>query len=86
MAKPAYKFQMYKRLQVNIPKIYADAKKAADNKAVKRRSVKKAVEKNMAPAPSKNTTSTITMPIEPNVPVARPALHWSWKLELVSEG
>ena len=30
MAKPAYKFQMYKRLQVNIPKIYADAKKAAE--------------------------------------------------------
>ena len=31
MAKPAYKFQMYKRLQVNTPKIYAAAKKAAES-------------------------------------------------------
>ena len=30
MAKPAYKFQMYKRLQMNTPKIYAAAKKAAE--------------------------------------------------------
>jgi hypothetical protein len=30
MAKPAFKFQMYKRLQVNTPKIYAAAKKAAE--------------------------------------------------------
>ncbi len=30
MAKPEFKFQMYKRLQVNTPKIYADAKKAAE--------------------------------------------------------
>ena len=31
MAKPAYKFQMYKRLQVSTPKIYAAAKKAAES-------------------------------------------------------
>ncbi len=31
MAKPQFKFQMYKRLQANLPKIYADAKKAADS-------------------------------------------------------
>ena len=30
MAKPKYKFQMYKQLQANIPNIYAEAKKAAD--------------------------------------------------------
>ena len=30
MARPSFKFQMYKRLQVNTPKIYAEAKKAAE--------------------------------------------------------
>lgn len=30
MAKPKFKFQMYRTLQANIPSIYADAKKAAD--------------------------------------------------------
>ncbi|MGE5485239.1 MAG: hypothetical protein ACM3X4_09495 [Ignavibacteriales bacterium] len=30
MATPKYKFQMYKQLQANIPNIYAEAKKAAD--------------------------------------------------------
>jgi hypothetical protein len=30
MAKPQFKFQMYKRLQLNMPKIYAEAKKAAE--------------------------------------------------------
>jgi hypothetical protein len=30
MARPQFKFQMYKRLQVNTPKIYAEAKKAAE--------------------------------------------------------
>lgn len=30
MAKPNYKFQMYRQLQANIPNIYADARKAAD--------------------------------------------------------
>jgi len=30
MSKPKYKFQMYKQLQANIPGIYAEAKKAAD--------------------------------------------------------
>lgn len=30
MAKPKYKFQMYRQLQANIPNIYAEAKKAAD--------------------------------------------------------
>jgi hypothetical protein len=30
MAAPKYRFQMYKRLQAAIPKIYADAKKAAE--------------------------------------------------------
>jgi hypothetical protein len=30
MAKPKLKFQMYKRLQANMPKIYAEAKKAAE--------------------------------------------------------
>ncbi len=31
MARPSFKFQMYKRLQVNTPKIYAAAKKAAES-------------------------------------------------------
>lgn len=30
MGKPTYKFQMYRQLQANIPSIYADARKAAD--------------------------------------------------------
>ncbi len=30
MAKPRFKFEMYKRLQQRIPQIYADAKKAAE--------------------------------------------------------
>lgn len=30
MSKPNYKFQMYRQLQANIPNIYADARKAAD--------------------------------------------------------
>ena len=30
MTTPNFKFQMYKQLQANIPNIYADAKKAAD--------------------------------------------------------
>lgn len=30
MTKPNYKFQMYRQLQANIPNIYADARKAAD--------------------------------------------------------
>ena len=29
MARPKFRFQMYKRLQQSIPQIYADAKKAA---------------------------------------------------------
>lgn len=34
MAKPEFKFQMYKRLQMNTPKIYAEAKKAAERLAI----------------------------------------------------
>lgn len=34
MSKPKYKFQMYKNLQANIPNIYAEAKKAADELGV----------------------------------------------------